>query len=152
MEIKTVNAQPAISLHLKTKLNSIHQDVADKPEQLMHALASANISPTGPMVFVYRNMTPNPSAIFDLEIALPVSSTKGYKGVAKASTLGKLHYVETVHKGDLQSMGEQTYPTFFGAIKTANLQVGSESREVYTHFVDAGSADNITHIQVGVQD
>jgi len=152
MEIKTLEAQPALSLHLRTSLATIKHDVGTYPEQLIEALQQAHIEATGPMVFVYRNMRMQPDALFDLEIALPVASTKNYSGAAQASTLNTFRYVETVHHGNLQSMSESTYPKFFGELAACDLQLSNESREVYRHFVDPSSADNITLIQAGLRD
>ena len=149
MEIKTCEAQPALCLHLNTKLSTLPQDVADHPERLVQAIADANLQPTGPMVFVYRNMTDDMQAPFELEIALPVSSTNDYSGEATPTTLDNLRYVETVHTGDLRQLGE-TYQTFFAQLSAAGLKSAGETREVYTQFVDSSSADNITYIQVGI--
>lgn len=149
MEIKTCDAQPALCLRLHTKLSTLPQDVASHPERLMQAAADADLEPTGPMVFVYRNMTDDINAPFDLEIALPVPSTSNYSGEATATTLGNLRYAEAEHSGDLRQLGE-TYQTFFAQLGEAGLTPAGETREVYTHFVDSHSTDNVTHIQVGI--
>lgn len=149
MEIKTCDAQPALCLRLNTQLSTLPQDVADHPERLYQAVTNAKLEPTGPMVFVYRDMSDDMEAPFELEIALPVASTAHYEGEATATTLDKLRYVETVHTGDLRQLGD-TYQTFFAQLGSAGLAPAKETREVYTHFVDSNSADNVTHIQVGI--
>lgn len=149
MEIKTSDAQPALCLRLNTKLSTLPQDVAGHPERLVQAVVDAKMQPTGPMVFVYRNMTDDLQAVFELEIALPVATTTDYSGEASVTTLGDLRYAETTHTGDLRQLGE-TYQIFFAQLGEAGLKPAGETREVYTHFVDSISADNITHIQVGL--
>lgn len=106
MEIKTCDAQPALCLRLNTTLNTLPQDVANHPEWLVQVAADAKVQPTGPMVFVYRNMTDDLQAVFELEIALPVATPTDYSGEASVTTLGDLRYAETVHTGDLRQLGE----------------------------------------------
>lgn len=153
MKIQSCEAHPAISFSLRTTLATIQQDVGDTPQKLLDALAAADLESTGPMVFVYRDMSAEmpPEKSFDLEIALPVADSSTYSGDAQRSTLGALKYVETVHEGDLATMGEQTYAGFLQAIAEAGLQTSTEIREVYTHFVSPDAPANITHIQIGVQ-
>lgn len=95
------------------------------------------------MVFVYRNMTDDFQADFELEIALPVANTTDYSGKAN-TTLDSLRHAETVHTGDLRELGKIDQ-TFFALLGEVGLKPAGETREVYTHFVDSVSAHNVTH-------
>ncbi|MGB0865240.1 MAG: GyrI-like domain-containing protein [Granulosicoccaceae bacterium] len=149
MDIHTSNAQPAICLRLETKLSTLTADVGELPMQLLQTLEKAQLTQTGPMVFVYRDMSDDLQAPFKLEIAVPVADTSGFSGNAEITTLGPLRYAETVHRGDLRQLGE-TYQRFFPELAAAGLTPAGETREVYTEFVDSQNEKNITHIQVGV--
>ena len=153
MTIQTSNSVSVIAIALKTTLAKINDDVAELPNQLSADLIPAGILPTGPMMFLYDGVTPDPNKEFDLRIALPVSTDDAarYKGPYKSYRLEPFHFVETVLYGDIAQLGPNAYEPLLANIGKAGMTMTGFAREVYQNFVDLDAADNETRVQIGVQ-
>jgi len=153
MNIQTSNSVSVMSTALRTTLASITKDVADLPERLTADLISAGIVPTGPMMFLYDGVTPDPQNEFDLRIVLPVSTddVARYKGPYKSYRLEPFHFVETVLHGDIEQLGPVAYEPLLANIAKAGMKMTGFSREVYQNFVAPSDDDNETRVQIGVQ-
>jgi len=153
MTIQTSNSVSVIAIALRTTLANITKDVGELPNQLAAELIPAGIMPTGPMMFLYDGVTPDPNNEFDLRIALPVSTDDAarYKGPYKSQRLEPFHFVETVLYGDIAQLGPKAYEPLLANIGKARMPMTGFAREVYQNFVDLESDDNETRVQVGVQ-
>lgn len=145
MEIETCDAQPARCLRHSTSL----QNGTNHPGQIAQAAENTKTQPSGPLLFIYHDMTNDLQVVFEREIALPVASATDYGGEASVTLSGALRSTGTVHTGELRQLGE-IVQTFFAQLGAAGLKPAGEKREVYTHFVDSISMDKVTHIQVGI--
>lgn len=153
MNIQTSNSVSVIAIALRTNLANINQDVGELPDKLSADLIPAGILPTGPMMFLYDGVTPDPHKEFDLRIGLPVSTDDAarYKGPYKSYRLEPFHFVETVLHGDVAQLGPNAYEPLLSNIGKTGLKMTGFSREVYQNFVDLDSDDNETRVQIGVQ-
>ena len=154
MIIQTSNSVSVIAIALRTTLSKINQDVIDLPNQLTADLIPAGVLPTGPMMFLYDGVTPDPHKEFDLRIALPVSTDDAarYKGRYKPYRLEPFQFVETVLHGDIAQLGPKAYEPLLANIGKAGMNMTGFSREVYQNFVDLDSEDNETRVQIGVHE
>jgi len=139
-------------MQLRSTLATINDDVKDLPDNLAADLIPAGLLPTGPMMFIYQGVNADPHNEFDLRIALPLSTDDiaRYKGPHISSRLEPFHFVEAVLYGDLANLGPKAYEPLLADIHTAGLSMTGFSREVYQNFVDYGSPDNETRVQIGV--
>jgi len=153
MNVQTSNGVSIIAIPLRTTLASITKDVGELPDVLAADLIPAGIMPTGPMMFVYDGVSPDPHAEFDLRIGLPVSTedVERYNGPYKSYRLEPFHFVETVLHGDIAQLGPKAYEPLLRDIGQQGLTMTGFSREVYQNFIDADAADNETRVQIGVQ-
>lgn len=153
MHIQTSNSVSIIAVQLRTTLATITNDVGQIPDQLTADLIPAGILPTGPMMFVYEGVTPDPHNQFDLRIGLPVSmaDAERYEGPYKSHRLDPFEFVETVLHGDIAQLGPKAYEPLLNEIGKSGLSMTGFSREVYQNFVDYDSDDNETRVQIGVQ-
>jgi len=153
MNIQTSNSVTVIAMALRTTLAKINEDVAELPNQLSADLIPAGLLPTGPMMFLYDGLTPDPHEEFDLRIGLPVSKDDAarYKGPYKSYRLEPFQFVETVLHGDIAQLGPDAYEPLLANIGKAGMKMTGFSREVYQNFVDLDAADNETRVQIGVQ-
>lgn len=152
MKIITSNSVSIVGMQLRSTLATINEDVKELPDKLAADLIPAGLLPTGPMMFNYHGVTPDPHNEFDLQIALPLSvdDVARYKGPYITSRLEPFHFVETVMYGDLANLGPDAYEPLLADIHAAGLTMTGFSREVYQNFVDYASADNETRVQIGV--
>lgn len=141
---------PVISSTLRTTLANLMQDIGSLPESIEKELASSTLTLDGPMVFVYRGADGNPNTEFELEIAQPVTSTEGYQGNFSQRTLEPITYIERRFTGSIENIGSQGYEPLIGDIMKAGHNLAGQCREVYTHWVDVNSAENITELQIAI--
>jgi len=153
MNIQTSNSVSVIAIELQSTLNTINQDVGELPMKIRDELIEAGICATGPMMFLYEGVTEDPTKVFDLSIAVPVSQHDAarYKGSLVTDRLEPFQYVETVMHGDLSELGPKAYEPLLGEIMSWKHPMTGYSREVYQNFVDFSDADNVTRVQIGVQ-
>jgi len=153
MNIQQANGVSVVAIALRTTLANINKDVADLPDKLAADLIPAGILPTGPMMFIYEGVTPDPHNEFDLRIGLPVSveDAARYKGPYQSHRLEPFHFVETVLHGDIAQLGPKAYEPLLANIGERGLKMTGFSREVYQNFVDLDADDNETRVQIGVQ-
>ena len=153
MDIKQSLPTVTVSTDVKATLNDISECVGNLPENLYADVAAQGLEPAGPMVFAYRGVDGNPNTAFDIDIALPVrlSSPEDYKGNYSIKTLSPFDYVERIHQGSVKNIGAEAYGPFYVDLGKAGMPLTGELREVYSHWVDADSEENVTAIQIGVK-
>lgn len=153
MHIQTSNSVSLITLPLRSTLNRVKDDVDLKPEKLFVEFGRAGIQPTGPMQFVYKGITADRDAEFDLNISLPVSvqDAQNYKGDYPVVRLNPFQFVEIVMHGDINKIDINAYEPLIKQITGAGLTMTGIVREVYQNYVDMTSEDNETRVQIGVQ-
>ena len=153
MNVESSTVQPTLSMTVETCLATISQDVESPVQSLYADLAAQKITPQHPLVFIYRDLDGDPNRRFELEVAQPVSDRdlEAYRGSLQPGSLSQMNYVERVHTGTLEDMGERTYAPFFADIAKAGMQPGRECREVYSVYNAVDHADNVTHVQIEVR-
>jgi len=124
-------------------------------EQLMPAvqreLRDNHLEVTGPPIFVYRGMVPDPTQPFTLEIGFPVSQET--RAANKSFTVKKLEALRcatVLFSGPVGRMGE-AHQALFGAIFAAGRQPAGEVREMYLYWEGPQSPNNVVLIQAEVR-
>ncbi len=125
MNIQTSNNVSVIASQMRTTLATINQDVADSPEKLFTDLMAAGLSPSGPMMFIYTGVTPDPHNEFDLRIALPVSKEDAakYAGSNLSIRFEPFHFVEAVLHGNIAQLGPDAYEPLLADLGKAGLKM-----------------------------
>ena len=152
MQIHTSNSVSVIAIQIRTTLETINRDVGELPESLAADIIQLGIKPTGPMMFLYNDVTADPKKPFDMRIASPVSQEDAarYSGEHTVTRLEPFSFVEIVLHGDLAGLAERAYQPLLKQIGERGLSMTGFSREVYQNFENPSSADNETRVQIGV--
>lgn len=145
MEIKQLQSKKVFYTSLKATLQSLTNDVSEKPNQLIEDLRKTSIKETGPQEWVYYGSDGKPQTEFTLEICMPVEETQ--KGNPSFKILdGGIFAIET-HKGPWSALGV-TYQKMIQEIMISGKRPSGVSREVY-HVCDFVNQENcITEVQI----
>lgn len=150
MKVKTVNSVKVFYHSEKTTLKGIHDIAVREIDNMNAEAAKIGLKEVGPLQFVYQGCDDNPETEFILEIAMVIEEEKPYDGKYKFKNLEGFQYVSTMHKGDINKLGE-TYEKFMPELAKNGKQMTGHSREVYQKYIDEDSPENETEIQVGVR-
>lgn len=150
MKPQQSNTIPVISTKVRTTLNNLMQDIGTLPMDIENAVETSTVAQAGPMIFVYRGADGNPDTEFELEIAQPVASTAEYKGKFDTNTLEPITYIERRFTGAFDKIGSHGYEPLINDIMKAGHAMAGQCREVYTHWVNPESDENITELQIAI--
>ncbi|OUS27364.1 hypothetical protein A9Q99_15290 [Gammaproteobacteria bacterium 45_16_T64] len=150
MKPQQSDAIPVISTKTRTTLKSLMQDIGNLPLDIEKDVEEGAVTQVGPMIFVYRGADGNPDTVFELEIAQPVESTQTYKGKFDASSLEPITYIERRFTGSFVDIGSKGYEPLINDILKAGHAMAGQCREVYTHWVNPESDENITELQIAI--
>lgn len=150
METKHIQSQVYFCLKMTTTLNTIHETAGPEVDVVYAEALNLQLEKTGPMEFIYFDCSNDRDKSFKLYIALPVKEMLPLNG-------NKYSYHEAnsfdcttdIHSGNIFQIGE-TYDELFKELYKNGIQPTNQVREVYSHFVEMDSPENITEIQVGI--
>jgi effector-binding domain-containing protein len=101
-EITRSVAQPTAMIHLTTPRTEIASAMDPAITELLTALASQGITPSGPMLSYHRRIEPEN---FDVEISFPVGGPIAETGRVKAGQLPETTVARTVYHGAYEGLG-----------------------------------------------
>lgn len=151
MEIKEISTQTFLVYSTETTLTHVNTVAIREVDALYGTAKEAGLQAVSPLEFIYWNTSSDDTAPITLEIALPVAPTdvaipEKYSIQERAGFKAVLH----THVGDFSSVStvyEQLYTDIFGA----GLKPKNQVREVYKHWVDLTSPENITDILIEIE-
>lgn len=149
METKTVTNMKALTFTLETTLKNMMEDVANIPNEITEKVNSLGLEPAGPQVWLYTGCDGNPEKPFELTIAQPVNSAKGYPGKFKFTELPASKVITTMHRGSWNTLHE-TYMQMLAGVEKQNLNYAGRSREIYHQFDFENESSNITEVQIEI--
>lgn len=151
MKTKHIDPQIYFCLKMTTTLNAIHETAGQEAHGVYAQVAELGLQVTGPMEFIYFDCTSDRDKPFKLYIALPVAEmvplTSNKYSYHEADSFDCQAYI---HTGDIYQLG-QAYEELFKELYKNGIQPSNQIREVYTHYIDMDSPENITEIQIGIQ-
>lgn len=149
--VQTKHIPSQLCLAAKTRLSI--PDIQDYAEETVGPLyekaQSLGLEPQAPLEFIYHGIDDRPGTVFELVVALPVKEKRTSEGVEFIETRSGLVAYED-YKGSMQDIGK-AWSQFVHRLRDENLNLSNECREVYKHWVDFNSDENITELQIGIQ-
>lgn len=131
-------------LSTHASMASLRDEIAIQMPKLEKAMSDQSIRPAGPVVFIYQG-TPED---FTLDIGVEVAEGSKPVGEFLVRQLPPFHCATVLYSGPLGSIGrsfEQLMPWAFRRYRPT-----SQWREAYLHWRGAESANNVVHIEVGI--
>ena len=145
MEIKQLQPKKVFYTSLKASLQTLTNDVGEKPNMLLEDLQKTGIKETGPQEWVYYGSDGKPQTEFSLEICFPVEEEQEGNSFFKILDGGSFA-IET-HKGSWAALGS-TYQKMMQQIMIEGKRPSGVSREVY-HVCDFVNPENcVTEVQI----
>ncbi|MEQ1635188.1 MAG: GyrI-like domain-containing protein [Methylococcales bacterium] len=143
------------SLYLAIKKNLTLPDVPVFADSVIPKLKQESellgLDVTGPLEFIYEGCDGSPDVPFDLTIGFPIQAMKSASTAFVYITTHSFPCVFLEYKGSVYGIGAGWHE-FFATVFKADLILTGQCREVYQHWVDHDSAENITELQIGISD
>ena len=138
----------ALTFTTRVTLQTLHiyQHV---PQELCTEAERLGLTPTGPIQYVYTDVTGDGINEFGLEIALPVRQTDEKPFGFSYKVFGSFRCLSYTFSGPWNEL-ITAYDALFATINQAGYQTNNRVREVYT-VVDLAEPENcVTVIQIGL--
>ncbi|MGE4441051.1 MAG: hypothetical protein AB7D27_06135 [Desulfomicrobium sp.] len=104
---------------------------------------------TGPCVFTYEGCDGSLDTVFSLKVSLPVDACQG-QGAFDCVQVPAHECLSTVYRGPMKGIGP-AWSAFTPLAMRQGLALRPVGREVYAHWVDLDSQDNLTELQIPLQ-
>ena len=147
MEKKKVEKIPVLMFSMRSTLATIATDPGNIPMEIMQKAEALNLVVTGPQIWQYRNVDGNPNTTIDVDICVPIKEAKGDPGKFKFDVLPAITCISEIHKGAYSEL-TNTYNRIFGEMTRKGIPMGTASREVYSVMDMENQDNNITEVQV----
>jgi hypothetical protein len=140
-------------LYLSIKKNMTLPEIPAFAETVIPKLMSEarllGLGITGALEFMYEGSDGTPETQFDLTIAIPIQAMQGVSSQFQYLATQPFPCVFLEYQGSIHDIGA-AWHAFFASVLKADLILTGQCREVYQHWVDLGSAENITELQIGI--
>jgi len=150
--IKNAPAMQVVSFSLNTNLTSLKSDVGNIGYDIVKEAVLAGFHPTGPQYWIYLWESTDPSANFNLKIALPVSTfgLPFHNNRFNLEHFDDFKHVAKIHYGAWENLKE-AYGELMQNILGNGLIPTNQCREVYINCDFEHPVNNVTEIQFGIQ-
>lgn len=105
---------------------------------------------TGPCVFTYEGCDGSLDTVFSLKVSFPVDACRG-QGAFECVQLPAHECLSTQYRGPMRGIGP-TWSAFTPQAMRQGLALQPVGREVYSHWVDADSPDNVMELQIPLRE
>ncbi|GAB3502099.1 hypothetical protein GCM10027341_29680 [Spirosoma knui] len=117
------------------------------PEKLYAEASRLGLFPTGPIHYVYTDITGNSANVFQLNIVLPIERATGESNEFSVTTFRPFRCVSYTHTGSWSEF-PTIYNALFAHFHRERYQGGSVVREVYVVVDIENPANCVTEIQI----
>jgi effector-binding domain-containing protein len=115
---------------------------------MIGAVQAAGLEMAGPMQFFFLGMTDDETP-FRLGIALPMKVKGAIDGPYEWRDAPAFPCLSVDYIGSMKGIGPAWYELISG-MQEEGFQCSGEQREVYKHWVDFDSPENVTELQAGI--
>jgi effector-binding domain-containing protein len=115
---------------------------------MIGAAQAAGLEMAGPLQFFFVGMTDDETP-FRLGIALPMKEKGEIDGPYEWREVPSFPCLSVEYVGSMTGIGP-AWNVLMGEMKAQGLQCAGEQREVYKHWVDFDSPENVTELQAGI--
>ena len=144
---KNVAARTFFNIEGTTTLKDIRNYAHPQTEKLFAEMKRLNLTPIGPIEFVYFGATADVQRPFTLQIGFPVAEKGDCGSEFQFSEDKEFVAVSHEHKGSLEEIND-LYTALFETIYAQNLQPGLEVREVYHQYTAFTDPANVTEFLI----
>ena len=150
MEKKNIEKTTVLKYTMTTTLATIATDPGEVPNEIVAKAQELGLEILGPQIWQYNGVDGQPNSEFKLDICLPVKEAKGDAGKFSFDVLPAITCVSVIHKGPWSEL-ENTYNRLFGEISRNGIIPTDSSREVYHVCDHENETNNVTEIQLIIQ-
>jgi hypothetical protein len=148
MRVQTVPGFGFFYVSAQTTMPELSKAISEGMPKLFTARDEGCVPMRGSVTFIYRGCSPD--APFTLEIGFPCPpGTKPVDG-AQVRRVDDFYCASLIYTGALAHLGE-AYDALLRSMQQASLTPGNEGRELYLHWEEDGSPNNVTMIQLSIQ-
>ena len=116
---------------------------------LLTEIESRGMAVTGPCVFTYEGCDGSLDTAFSLKVSFPVDACRGQGAFECVEILGH-QCLSTQYRGPMKGIGP-AWSAFTPLAMQQGLALQPVGREVYAHWVDLDSQENLTELQIPLQ-
>lgn len=146
IEQKSIPATTMLESVARLKLADICGHTAPIITELMAEAEARGMAVTGPCVFTYEGCDGKPDTEFTLKVAFPVDARKG-QGKYSCVDVPAHECLSTTYRGPMSGIG-RAWSAFCSAALDQGIGLQAVGREVYIHWVDMESEENLTELQI----
>ncbi len=104
---------------------------------------------TGPCMFTYEGCDGSLDTVFSLKISFPVDACQG-QGAFDCALIPAHECLSAAYRGPMTGIGP-AWSAFTPLAMQKGLALQGVGREVYVHWVDLDSQENLTELQIPLQ-
>ena len=133
-----------------TKLRDLGRLAGVVARELYRDAVRNDLEITGPVYWIYLNISGDENKPFVLEIALPVSEIPArYSGRFELKRSETFYSISLIHTGTWYDMPE-SYGRLFRFVAEKKLETVAQNREIYINMDFINPTANVTEIQAGI--
>ncbi|KAI95816.1 hypothetical protein T281_03475 [Rhodomicrobium udaipurense JA643] len=150
MQIKETPDMWALRLTKRLCIPEVKQAGQEYGRIIENAIASADLTPSGPWLFIAQNLPKTGKTPFDWAICRPIERPNEYRGAIELVHLEPIIVASAVHQGSLRTLFTQGYAPLVAEIERSRHVFSGESREIYHDWNGPGAAYHRIEIQFGL--
>ncbi|GAB4054895.1 GyrI-like domain-containing protein [Spirosoma litoris] len=149
LSAKEIQPFTALTFTTRTTLQTLSQYAPSVAMELYQEASQLNLNITGPIHWIYTDVTGDPTREFQLEIVLPIQQTGDQSDRFSYQVYPAFRCLSYTHTGPWSDFGE-LYDALFGQFHRDGNQTNGDVREVYS-VVDLEHMEKcVTEIQIGL--
>lgn len=151
MQIKEIKPMNVLCFTEETNLVEMTKYIRVKANELYRSAIENHLEITGPVYWIYHGMDGQPETRFMLEICIPVFNSVSYSGAFGLKSLPAFKCASDSHSGSWTGM-PQTYQVLIGDLLSKGHSMTGVTREAYINMDFKNDENNITEIQIGINE
>lgn len=148
IERKNIPAMTMLESSARIKLMHICAHSSAVIPALMAEAEARGMAITGPCVFTYEGCDGKADTEFTLKVGFPVDVAKG-QGAFSCMDIPARQCLSTVYRGPMSGIGP-AWAAFTPAALQQGANLQSICQEVYVHWVDTDSEENLTELRMSL--
>ncbi|MEO7715521.1 MAG: GyrI-like domain-containing protein [Capsulimonas sp.] len=151
IEIKTVPAALFLASTHETTIPEIAALGGEVPGMIYAAAEEQSLAVGGPIYFFYDGADGSMEKVFTLKIGVPLLERPEAEapGPFQVYEAPEFHCIAMDYIGGMPGI-QNGYKMLMDAMKEQGLRATWETREIYKHWVDYDSPENVTELQLGL--
>lgn len=149
IERKTMPTTILLQAEAKMTIPAIPAHAEAVIPRLLAEAEARGMTIVGPCIFVYEGCDGKPDTEFTLTVAFPVDSCKN-QGFFACLEMPEHECLSTQYRGAMAGIGD-AWSRFTPVAMGQGVALQPVGREVYLHWVDMDSPENVTELQIPLQ-